>query len=163
MAEEAIRAKSFEVVDDEGNVRARTTTMSSGGVATNLFDSKGNPRVSLGVNQADVPTFGLYDADGTVRVEIGSGVDGQIVRLNDEDGNPRAMMALLTEEGSVPAMTFVDKEGNPRVQLQLTQTGLAAIGFNDESGEVHVALGRDDEGESLLLYYDAQGNQTRIF
>jgi hypothetical protein len=163
LAEEVIRAKRFEVADNEGNVRALTAAMDSGGVATNLFDSNGNPRVSLGVNQADVPTFGLYDADGTVRVDISSGIDGQIVRLNDENGNPRALMALMTSQDSAPNVMLLDKEGNVRVQLQLDQAGVAAIGFNDEDEELQVGLGRDHEGKSMLLYRDAQGNRTRAF
>ncbi len=163
MPEEAIRAKSFEVVDDEGNLRGRIGAESSGDVGIQLFDANGITRVLLAVNRFGTPQFGHFDENGTARVDITSGIDGQIVRLNDEDGDPRAMMALLTEQGSAPAVTFMDKEENARVQLQLTHTGIAVIAFNDENGELQVALGRDDEGESMLLYRDAQGNQTRVF
>ncbi len=161
MAEEVVRAKSFEVVDDAGNVRAITAAGSSGEVGINLFDSSGTPRVSLAVNEADTPTFGLHDADGTVRIDISSGIDGQIVRLNDENGNPRAMMSLLTERGSAPTVTLMDEEENARLQLQVGPASSAVIGFNDQGGELQVALGLDGQGQSVLLYHDEQGNQVR--
>ncbi len=163
MSEEVIRAKRFEVADNEGNVRALTAAVDSGGVATNLFDSHGNLRVSLGVNQADVPMFGLHDADETPRVAISCGIDGQSVRLNDENGNPRALLSLITSRDSAPHVMLLDNEGNARVQLLLDQAGLATISFNDEDDELQVALGRDREGKSMLLYRDAQGNQARTF
>jgi hypothetical protein len=188
LTEDTIRTKRIELVDDGGEIRALLDAdpSGSGAVGINLFDSGGNPRVSLAIAEDDTPTFSLHDESGTLRVWISSGPDGQGIRMCDDKGAPRLQLQLdqsggadllmldqsganrvvvsqMGDRGGAPILLFKDENGKDRLQLQVGPESISTIRFNGEDGQLQVALGRDPDGESLFVYRDENGEQKRAF
>src|SRR3954469_25963098 len=92
---EPVKASAFELVDDEGNVRARLAPGEDGAVALDLAGT-----------------------DGTVRLTIGLAPDGSaIVGLRDGDGTVRALLTAPPRANGSPSLDLIDAEGHQRVSL----------------------------------------------
>jgi len=89
---DVVRARSFQLVDDRGQVRGE---LHLGGI-----DGSGN--------------FRLFDASGRVRVKLGTSVDGNtgLLLLND-DMKPAVTIGVSKAEDA--AMTVTSRSGQIRV------------------------------------------------
>jgi hypothetical protein len=84
-----IRAKAFQLVDDDGSTHAVLGFM-DGGPALLFYDSEHRPRVVFDMTGQGDPRLFLMDAVGTIRtvVGLGLGTNGHpFMRLRDKDGN----------------------------------------------------------------------------
>ena len=64
--------KEFVLVDDNGHTRARIGMIDkTGAPSVQLFDSAGQQRAQLRLNQNDVPSLRLYDSGGSLKSVMG--------------------------------------------------------------------------------------------
>ncbi len=122
-APQVIQAKRFEVVDDNGTVRASLNTDNDGeGLA--LYDKAGRLRAGLG-EIADNVSLALADRAGKTRVELVSFEDQADLRLNDRTENERVFLATRGDNAS---LILHDEAGKMRAalgnfDLEITATG----------------------------------------
>jgi hypothetical protein len=87
-----VRAAAFEVVDDNGAVRALLAPATGGdGAALALFDKAGKSRIELGV-VGDHAVLHLSDKAGKTRAALAVIGDDATVALYDEGGELRAAL-----------------------------------------------------------------------
>ncbi|MFA6470992.1 MAG: hypothetical protein WCU00_03040 [Candidatus Latescibacterota bacterium] len=116
--EKVIQAKSFEVVDDKGRIRARLTVKELGGVL-GLYDENGKPRAALSVIK-DGPGLLLYDERGEGRASLTIIRRGPELIFRDEKGKIRTTIGVSqteTPDGKVTtypesSLLLFDPEGN---------------------------------------------------
>jgi len=92
---DVIRAKSFEVVDAEGQTRAKLVAIADGSPALGLMDANGGTRALLCLHPDGSPRLIFADDRGTARAVFLS----EMVELHDADGKPRATL-YLSSDGS---------------------------------------------------------------
>jgi hypothetical protein len=79
-----------------------------------LEDENGNVRASLGMT-SDGPGLSLYDENGKVRAGMVSTEDGAKLVLSDENGNVRASL----EAGPVPWLKLMNEDFYPHASLMV--------------------------------------------
>jgi hypothetical protein len=135
-----IRAKSFEVVDNQGRNRA-TLTMTKAGPGLVLFDENGKARAGLVVSK-EGPFLGLYDEKGAGRALLIVDEDGSGLRMSDENGETRAALAVLKVG---PGLILGDEKGISRTLLNVTKDG-PSLQLLDEKGTDRATLGVSQTG-----------------
>jgi hypothetical protein len=81
-----VRAKSFVLVDANGETRARLyMSASANGPGLTLYDASGKSRAMLAA-APDGPGLVLGDANGKLRAELGVTSNGPGLQLNDASG-----------------------------------------------------------------------------
>jgi hypothetical protein len=136
VAEEVVRAKRFEVVDDEGEVRI-TLDAGPGDEAAVMAvqDRQGNNRAGFGILE-----------DGSVALV-----------LKDAEGNRRASLGIGEEAGDKPPrLTIADSLGRARVEIAVMDNGNVQIALADKWGQKRALLGVTED--VALGLYDADGN-----
>jgi len=135
--EKVVQAERFELVDSQGNVRARLGAGADGSPSLHLLDSNGAPRISLWVRSEprmltdEGPGLELCGENAVARARISVRSDGApAVRLLDEQGIERAVLALKPD--GAPSLHLFNKGGQVRAMLDV-------LPEPDESGE-HGAL-----------------------
>lgn len=73
---EVIQARSFEVVDDEGRVRAALRIVPDGSPSLLFLDAHGKPRALLNTDPDGAAGLALYDAGGKPRALLSIFPDG---------------------------------------------------------------------------------------
>lgn len=71
----AVRAQRFELVDAEGNVRARLALQEDGTPGLCLCDAKGKMRAGLLLNREGVPQLCVWAESGALRATLGFGTE----------------------------------------------------------------------------------------
>lgn len=90
---EVIRAKNFEMVDNQGKTRA-TLKVNVGGVLLGLLDEKGRHRVVLRVTENGEAGLELADEKGTLRGMLTSAKGGSGLSFADEKGYVRSYLGV---------------------------------------------------------------------
>ena len=112
--DEVLAAQRFELVDDEGRVRAEMGIDEDGSAGFFVRDPEGLVRASL-IQDASQAAMYLFDEDGTIRVgaaQYAHGGGG--FALHGEDSAGGAVLYLKKSTGS---LTFYDAEGNVHARL----------------------------------------------
>jgi hypothetical protein len=147
-----VRAKSFVLVDANGETRARLyMSAPPERPELDLLDAKGNPRVVLdasgtsgGLDLLDAkgnerltlygppigPGLVLTDANQKERVELAASSDGPTLALYDASEKVRARLGAWPEG---PGLKLYDANGKPRAGLAVTSDG-PTLGLNDATG-----------------------------
>jgi hypothetical protein len=68
--QEVVRAKRFEVVDDQGRSRALLSVLPDGSPGLTLYDGAGKQRAGLGLLPDGTPRLALHDAAGKQRAGL---------------------------------------------------------------------------------------------
>lgn len=133
----SITARQFEVMDDQGNERAKLSVSPEGMAQLAMYDQQGverallavtkegttmlamsgddgKPRLAANVVMHDGPAaFALLNPDSSTAAELIVNKDKRALLLADHKGNARLRLDLeATEKGEV-ALTFYDKDGKP--------------------------------------------------
>lgn len=131
---DVIEARSFQMVDDEGNVRAelRCRTMERQGTVSNipdketqpvleLRDSLGDVRFSVSLGYFDQPLLEMGDVDfadgldgdpqGSMGLMVGNGGVGLVMR--DANGVERVRVVVPSQGTRQASLTLLDNEGQP--------------------------------------------------
>ena len=98
-----IKAHKFILVDAEGNTLALLGNTEKGPML-GLCNLKGDSLTTLGLSG-----LMLCDAKAKNRISLDAAEIASMLRLYDERGNPRAMLANTTEKG--PVLVFFDEKG----------------------------------------------------
>ena len=186
MTEEVVRAKRFELVNEEGEIRAILGTGPDDTVGITLLGQGESDRLSLGTHSDGSSTIALQDEEGRERVKLSAGVSGPVVNIKDENGNPRVQLQvrkngsselilldqnqttrfIVTQVGGAggdPLIALSDEKGTGRFAVQAGHGDRASLSFQDTEGEVRIVLGLTAEGRALLGYDDEEGNQKIVF
>jgi hypothetical protein len=136
VTEDLIRARRFELVDDQERPRA-ALHMEDGQPILTLADEDGSARVQVAINREGNATLRVRDAAGQERIQIAAMEDGTGFVLTDSTGAIHVSL-LITENGEV-LVSAQEHEQN------------RAIGYVVPGGTIMLGL------------WDAEGNQTHGF
>jgi hypothetical protein len=136
-----IRAERFEVVAQDGKVRATLgigSAAASGLVLSDglvLTDKNGHPRASLGLAADGAPGLILYDPGLRYRVALDVAPDGApALALAGKEGRTRAELILPSEGG--PGLILYDSWLRPRATLDVSSDGVPALLLTGKDGTV---------------------------
>lgn len=129
-----VRARLFELVDDEGRVRARMA-----------------PR-----NDADSVGLDFYERDGTIRLAIGINLEGtSVIDLKDEAGSTRARLGV--ESAGVPTVLSLRNAANRLVaQIALHDEESTGLSLGDEWGNTLIQAAVFGEGDASIHVNDTE-------
>lgn len=100
MSEGAVRAKRFEVVDDDGNVRA-SMGLDRGGAARLILRGPGGGRGVTAVASEHGTALGVLDGKGEAVMAFGTDPSGGHGLLISEDGGTVRFWLVLHPDGSL--------------------------------------------------------------
>jgi len=131
----SISAKQFEVMDDQGNMRAKLNVSGEGMAQLGLYDQQGVERAALVVTKEGTSMLALSGDDGKPRLAV---------HVATHDGpaafsllNPDSTTAAeLTINKDTRSLLLADSKGGPRVRLQtdLGGNGESALTIYGKSG-----------------------------
>ena len=165
-----VRARQFQLVDEEGNQRAvlGLSEGSYGEAMLAFYDPSGEMmRMTLGYTEGAIGIM-VYDAQGQLRVTLDLDEEGVLdtpgdpgLRFWDAEGEVRAGLYLVK---GAPALNLSDAAGGSRVDLGLTMIALgneSYLTFSDAEYTPRLMLGVSESGPSVDLY-DAAGNPISV-
>lgn len=117
---DAVVAQNFELVDKDGDTRAKITTTTDKDVGVNFYDRQGNPRIILAIQEEGNATISLADHEQKERIRISSGALGNAITIYDREQRTRLLLQLDPEADGAE-IHMVDEAGTP--QIILTQVG----------------------------------------
>ena len=173
---DVVRAKSFQVLDDSGNIRAELGSRvvkhrdsSDTEPILELKDSVGNVRFSVSLDYFDQPRLVMadededderfvvaVDSDGETQLLIRDEGDSEPLELSgrslvvrDRDGTVRLQSGLDGgDEGDSPRLAMRDRAGRTRLEVELVEVEL-------DGGREYVPLLRvRDEDENVVFEQD---------
>jgi hypothetical protein len=133
----SISAKQFEVMDDQGNVRAKLNVSGEGMAHLGLYDQQGieraamvvtkegttmlamsgddgKPRMTMNLAVHDGPAaFTLLNPDSTTAAALTMSKDTRSLVLADGKGEARVRLQTAAAAGSAAELTIYDKGGKP--------------------------------------------------
>jgi hypothetical protein len=141
--EDVVRAKRFELVDDDGGTRAVIDTGRNEHVGVSFFDRTGQERTTLGVMPEGVAFLSMSDEAGqeVVKATAGAGGSDTVVALRDKEGRTRVQLGA--SQAGEATFNLTDTDGNARVQIVVSPEGdplIQLIGDAD-SGAVTIQDG----------------------
>lgn len=118
---EVVAARTFQVVDKKGNVRAKLSAKPDGSAGLAITTPEGKPGLMVAVGADSRPVIGFPDSDGSLRAAI-SITDKSDLTFNvlDKDMNPAAACVVSATGG--PAVNVLDKNSSMRVRLGITDS-----------------------------------------
>ncbi len=138
--QDVVRAKRFEVVDDNGKTRGVFEVVPDGKARLMLFDEDGNTRGTFAVARNGV-VVGLFDGNGKTRASLGVTPDGaSSLSLSDKHQKPRMSLSLLPDGKS--GMVITDGDGKARVKLAVQPDGTPVFGLGE----------KDEDGATALVW-----------
>jgi hypothetical protein len=135
----SISAKQFEVMDDQGNLRAKLNVSGEGMTHLGLYDQQGVERAALVVTK-----------EGT-----------SMLSLSGDDGKPRLAANVATHDGPA-AFTLLNPDSTPAAALRMDKD-MRALELADGKGSARVRLQTvlGASGESALTIYDKNGKPLK--
>ena len=133
----SISAKQFEVMDDQGNMRAKLNVSGEGMAHLGLYDQDGVERAALVVTKEGTSMVALSGDDGKPRLTVNVAThDGPAaVALLNPDSTAAAELIANKDQR---AILLADRKGNPRVRLQtdLGANGESALTIYDNNSKL---------------------------
>jgi hypothetical protein len=144
-APEELRARRLVLVDEAGRVRATLGPAADGSTALRLLDADERTRAELAIDANDGTMLTLRDGAGEFRCSLVVGPEGE-TRLHLH---------------GAPAVSLHDEEGQPRAVLALDEhTGMANLSYADAEGKSCLLAAEDPGGGRLHLFQrDGQGRR----
>lgn len=132
----SISARQFQVMDDQGNVRAKLNVSGEGMAHLGLYDQQGIERAALVVTKEGTTMLAMSGDDGKTRLTMNLAVhDGPAsFTLLNPDGTAAA---ALTMGKGTRSLVLADAKGNARMRLQTAAgaEGESALTIFDKSGK----------------------------
>jgi hypothetical protein len=148
---DVLRVRKLVVVDRDGARRAVISADTGSGVIR-VYDSKGQPRVVLGVPGND-SALALYDDTGKTRVAVGTGVGSDYVRMFDQNGNIRVGLGI---QGDDSALAFSGANGLLRTVVGASGDRVQGLTVYDSSGKTREMAGLTNN-QPVLQIQDSMG------
>lgn len=151
MAEEVIRAKRFELIDDEGKTRALIDTGQKEHVALSFFGKDEQERATVGIMPDGFSSFVLLDEEGkeSIKATTGTGPSDSVFVI--KDGNERPRIQAGVGKAGEAALSLTDDEGNVRIQASVDDRGVPTLTLKDEAGEANVTISVKTEYTGLVI------------
>ncbi len=132
---DVVRAKRFELVNDEGKKRPALFSRRDGAVGLSLVAADGDTqRASLGITSAGTATLKLYDEREILRAAMQAAPAGAQAHFSLADAVGRARVQILLYEDGSAGVSISDWWGNRRAALNVSPEGEPVLGFFDEDG-----------------------------
>ena len=131
MTEDLVRARRFELVDDQERPRA-ALHMEDGQPILTLADEDGSARVQVAINREGNATLRVRDAAGQERLQIAAMEDGTGVVLTDSTGTIHASL-IISENGEV--LVSAQEHGQNRAIGSVVPGGTIVLGLWDAEGK----------------------------
>jgi hypothetical protein len=132
----SISAKQFEVMDDQGNVRAKLNVSGEGMAHLGLYDQQGIERAAMVVTKEGTTMLAMSGDDGKPRLTVNLAVhDGPAAfTLLNPDSSTAAALSMSKDTRS---LVLADGKGDARVRLQTASgaNGESALTIFDKSGK----------------------------
>ncbi|MBC5823590.1 MAG: hypothetical protein GIW99_12795 [Candidatus Eremiobacteraeota bacterium] len=131
---DVVSAKRFQLLDDDGEMRALLKTSHSQPIMQFMDD---HHKVKLDIRvKNNWPVMQMHDSEGHVRVEFGLVNDKPTLFFNDQHGVLMMGLALSKAE-STPRLVFLDEHRNVRFGVVLDQDGSPRVVAADHEGRQH--------------------------
>jgi hypothetical protein len=127
MTEDIVNAKQFNLLDENGKVRACLGMQN--GPKLVFFDEDGKNRAELTVPK-DGPRLDFSDENGKLRAYLRVSKDGPVLLFGDENSKPCAYLRV-SKDG--PRLALFDASGKPRAYLRVSKDG-PVLELGDEKG-----------------------------
>jgi len=149
-----LRAQAFELVDGEGKVTARLSTL-DGGATLILFDGKGVNRAQIALGEGGEPSILLTDAADVMRMQLAVDTDNlPSIMLCDTGGNTRSY--LRVNENGLPSFRLSDAEENTRAVLRLDDDNTPSLEYYDDQQHLRTGFWLLGDQTPALSYYDKE-------
>lgn len=128
-----VRARLFELVDDEGRVRARMAPRDDAdSVGLEFYKRDGTIRLAMGINLEGTSVIDLKDDAGLTRARLGVESAGipTVFSIRNAADRLVAQIALHDEEST--GLTLADEWGNRLIQAAVFGEGDVSFRVNDE-------------------------------
>ena len=160
MVEDVIRAKRFEVVDDEGRPRVIVGAQPTA-AGLLLLDANGSTVAELAVSdEHGAVALTLYDLRGQARATLDLDANGAPnLALHDMAGEARVSLAV-DEEESATVLDFTGPYGEARFSIEIDKEGLPSLAMMDSKGEDRAILHVDRKGNPRLQFLDERGREV---
>lgn len=146
-----IRARSFELVDDSGNVIA-VLSQTGPGVGLTLRDREGVGRLLLALDEIGSPSVTLLDESGTRRVGLEfNPVGNPSLFLRDEQGILKAGLQVQADGG--PLLFFRSAQRQDSIALTLLENDQPVLSLASPDGNSRVLLGLEDPDFNPVLIF----------
>ena len=133
-----VRARAFEVVDEDGRTRAVLMALADGNVVLALYGKEGGTdekqaQASLTVTPQGLAALGILGPDGNKGVMVGHTEEGfPGLWVHDESRQTVALLGIL-DQGN-PGLVLWDGNNTERVLVQVPPPGQATLAVRDENG-----------------------------
>ena len=134
MADDTLRVRQIELVDDDGEVRAFLGSSAEGHSFVSIQGRDGNPHVQLSTSPEGDPLLVLTGRELTDRVVVS--VSPESLGLCISRGTNQTSLELSVIGSDLPVLSLVDNQGRPRANLILVKSGEPILGFLDEEGNI---------------------------
>jgi len=134
---DTITAKRFQLVGDNGELRALMKTVSDNPILE-FLDSSSQVRLNIQISN-DWPILNMMDKNGNVCIELGTINDKPTLFFTDKNGNLRVGISLSRSDGS-PRILFLDDQANVRFGVIADTEGVPRVIGTDQFGTKHKLL-----------------------
>ncbi|MDQ2816828.1 MAG: hypothetical protein M3T49_01280 [Candidatus Eremiobacteraeota bacterium] len=144
---DVVSAKRFQLLDDDGQMRALLTTSHSQPIMQ-FMDEHHKVRLDIRVSN-DWPVMQMHDRNGRIRVEFGLVNDKPTLFFNDPNGVLMMGLALSKAE-SAPRLVFMDQDRNVRFGIVLDPDGTPRVVAADHEGKRHRLMWFTETGQDAI-------------
>lgn len=156
-----IRAESFELTDNAGNVRA-ALEIDDGSPRFALIDADDSSRLEIRLDEAGNPVLSLFDNNGARRIgfEFANG-ENPALFLRDESGRLKA--GLQVQSDGAPLLFLRNSSLEDGFAVTLIDQDLPVMALSDPQGNRRAFLGLEEAGYSgSLVFVESDGRVESI-
>lgn len=136
--QEVVRAKRFELVDDDGQVRGR------------MEISEGRPILSL------------LNANGVEQWRASVADDGTAgLSFSDREGNLHLFIGYESEHDT-SCLDLLDAERNVRLSAWANNSGITRLAMSDQNGVKRLSVSVETNGTPNVDFWDDAGHTRRL-
>ncbi len=168
-----IRARSFVVVDKQGQERASLGLLDDGTARLDLGTGAGKRGVylestpegrvrialarsdglvlsELGLSEEDIAVLAFFNEKGERRFALGYSGTNAGIQIKDANGKERFSLSVAKQ--GQPVLKLLDAQGKPRLALTMTQQGGSALDILDEGGTTRVTVAEIGDLPNVTLF-----------
>ncbi len=141
-----VRARRFELVDEEDRVRAQLIPGANDAVELSFVEGGDTVRLSLGLNLEGTAVVDLRDESGSTRARLAVESSGTptIFSIRDATNRIRAQIAMHEDAEGI-SLFLGDWTGDPRVHIAAFTNGFAEIALVDKDGNTVSGLSNESD------------------
>jgi len=127
---DVVRAKQFDLLDDEDNLRMRMNGGADEGVGMEFYDRDGTVRLAIGVNREGTAVVDAKDDTGQTRARIGVEASGWPALFSLRNGANNIVAQIAMHDDESPSVTLTDGMGTTLVQIAVFDGNEGSIRVN---------------------------------